>query len=419
MREEQRKLTIRDQLAISCFWLAYNFQWGALMAIVLPSQIALLVGDERKEFFNGIIPAIGAALSLLATPIAGALSDRSTNRWGRRRPFMVTGTAINILFILLLPLFVAGSSLWLFVLCYLGVQFGNNWSGGPYAGLVPDVVPAEQRGEASGWLALMTAIGYLFGAFAAGQLAREGQYWGIYIACAVVLAVFLAITAVGVREEPLRVDPAPLRMREFLGSFILPWNEYRDFYFVLITRAMVMMGINSVLLYLQYFLRDIIRVENPELQTGYLVAVIVAAGLPTSVIAGKLSDRHGRKPLVYVSGTAMAIASIIFIVNGFHPSLTFTYWIGAFFGIGFGAYQAVDWALAIDVLPKGESAAKDMGIWHIALVLPQMLSPALTGGILTLFKSQSLLLGYAIVFAVTAVWFILGTVLVRYIRGVR
>lgn len=115
----------------------------------------------------------------------------------------------------------------------------------------------------------------------------------------------------------------------------------------------------------------------------------------------------------------MAVASLLFIGVGFFPSLAAMFWIGALFGVGYGAYQAVDWALAIDVLPKSEAAAKDMGIWHIALVLPQAVAPALTGIILSAFKQSSLLWGYTVVFMLTALWFILGTVFVRQIRGAR
>lgn len=425
-----RRLSVADHLAISCFWLAYNFHWGALLAIVLPSQIALIVGDAQKELYNGLIPSIGAAISLVATPIAGALSDRSTSRFGRRRPYLVVGTVINIVFLLALAGFGAGSSVWLFLACYLGVQLGNNWAGGPYAGLIPDIVPQGQRGTASGWLALMTALGFLLGAMAAGRLiggaagpgteAAAGPiYAPIYGVIAAVLAVLLVITVWRVRERPLAIRPGPLRAGEFARSFLLRGAEYRDFYYVLFTRALVTMGIYSVFTFFQFFLRDVIRVEDPPLQTSYLIAIIIGAGIPTSLVAGKLSDRYGRKPLVYLSGGLMALASVIFIVVGMNPSLAFMFWVGALFGVGYGAYQAVDWALAIDVLPKGESAAKDMGIWHVSLVLPQMLAPALTGVILSAFKGTSILLGYTAVFVLTAVWFILGTVFVRQIRGAR
>ena len=413
------RLRPRDHLAVSCFWLAYNFQWGALLAIALPSQIAALVGDARKELYNGLIPPIGATLSLVATPIAGAFSDRSLSRFGRRRPFLVVGTAINVLFLLFLAGFGAAGSIWLFLLCYLGVQLGSNWAGGPYAGLIPDLVPHEQRGAASGWLALMTAGGTLFGVIAAGNLIRGEGYWPMYGTVAAVLVLFLALTVAGVRERPLEASPGPFRLGPFAGSFLPRAAEYRNFFFVLLTRALVMMGIYSVFTFFLYFLKDVVRLGNPALGTSYLIAVIIATGIPTSLAAGALSDRHGRKPLIYASGGLMAFASLLFVGVGLYPSLTAMFWIGALFGIGYGAYQAVDWALAIDVLPKGDAAAKDMGIWHVSLVLPQMIAPALTGVILSGFKHRSLLLGYTVVFTLTAVWFVLGTVLVRQVRGVR
>lgn len=413
----EHRLRTRDQFFISCFWFAYNFHWGALLAIVLPSQITAIVGDARKELFNGLIPPLGAALSLVITPLAGVLSDRSTSRFGRRRPFMVVGAAFNLIFLLAMAGFTHGSSIWPFLLCYLGVQLGNNWSGGPYAGLIPDVVPAGQRGSASGWLALMTALGTLSGAIAAGQMIRGEQYAPIYYAIAAVVIVFLALTVWGVREHPApRAGPAK---GSVWRDFIPRGPAYRNFYLVLVTRALVTMGIYSVFTFFQFFLKDIIRTANPVEQTSYLIAIIIGAGVPTSLIAGRLSDRHGRKPLVYVSGGLMALASVIFIFVAFAPSLAFTFVVGALFGIGYGAYQAVDWALAVDVLPKGEAAAKDMGIWHVSLVLPQVLAPAITGLTLTALKPAGLLLGYTVVFVLTAVWFILGTVFVRAIRGVR
>jgi MFS family permease len=407
----------RDHILLSCFWLAYNFEWGALLPVVLPSQIAAIVGDARKELFNGLIPAAGAALSLVVTPLAGALSDRSRNRIGRRRPFLAVGTVINIVFLLLLARIGAGGGVGLFLLAYLGVQLGSNWAGGPYAGLIPDLVPAKQRGQASGWMALMTAMGTLLGVAAAGALITGHGYEAIYLTIAATLAVLGAVTVLGVKEKPLAEPPPPFRARDFAASFLLRGAPYRDFYLVLLTRTLVMMGIYSVFTFFEFFLKDVVRSVNPVRDASYLIGIIIAAGIPTSLLAGALSDRFGRKPLVYWSGGLMALASLLFIGVGVHPSLAAMFGIGALFGVGYGAYQAVDWALAIDVLPQGESAAKDMGIWHVSLVLPQVLAPAVTGLILSSFKARSLLLGYTVVFACTALWFILGTVFVRPIRS--
>ena len=410
------RLRIRDQLVLSSFWLAYNFEWAALLPIVLPSQVTALAGEERKEIYTGLVLSIGALLSLVATPVAGAISDRSQSRFGLRRPFLAIGTAINVLFLILMAGFGAGGSIPLFLLCYLGVQLGANWAGGPYAGLIPDRVPQAQRGAASGWLALMTALGMLLGVMAAGALISGGHYRPIYLTVAAMLAAMLALTLVGVRERPLETNPGRFDARAFAGSFVLRGPRYRDFFFVLFTRALVTMGIYSVFTFFQFFLKDVVKVDNPASKASYLIGIIIATGIPTSLAAGALSDRLGRKPLVYASGGLMAVASLLFIWIGRFPSLGA---IGAIFGIGYGAYQAVDWALAIDVLPSGGSAAKDMGIWHVSLVLPQVIAPALTGVVLTALKQRSLLLGYTVVFILTALWFILGTVFVRQIRSVR
>lgn len=416
---ETRTLTVLDQFFVSCLWLAYNVQWGALLAVVLPDQIAAMVGPARKEFFNGLIGPAGALVALVVTPLAGALSDRSRAPGGRRRSFLITGVAINVLFLLLMAGFGKGSSLALFVVCFMGVQLGCNWWGGPYAGLIPDVVPPAQRGSASGWMALMTAVGTVIGALSAGQLIRGGNYWPIYLLIVTTLVVLLAATLFGIRERPVPGEPEPLRWGKLLRSFWIDPVVHRNFYWVLFTRALVTMGIYSVFTFFQYFLADVIRVDNAVEKSSFLVGIITVAGIPTAILAGSLSDRHGRKPAVYVSGGVMAAASLVYILVAMRPSLEATYLVAAVFGLGYGAYQAVDWALAVDVLPSGENAAKDMGIWHVAMVLPQILAPAITGTTLTAMKGTSLLAGYTVVFILTAVWFILGTVFVRQIRGIR
>jgi MFS family permease len=415
----ERRFTALDQFYVSCLWLAYNIQWGALLAIVVPHQIQAMVGPARKEVYNGLIGPIGATMALVITPIAGALSDRSRHPWGRRRPFLLAGVLMNILFLGLLAGFGPGSPIGLFALCYMGLQLGCNWWGGPYAGLIPDVVPEKQRGSASGWMGVMTASGVIIGALAAGQLIRGGSYAAIYALIVVGLLVMLVLTFRGVREQPNQQPPAPFDLGSFVRSFWIDPREHRNFYWLLITRGMVTMGIYSVFTFFQYFLEDVIRVSDPAKVASYLIGTITFMSIPCSFLAGQRSDRLGRKPLVYLSGGLMALALTIYIAVAFFPSLTFTFIVAAIFGCGYGAYTAVDWALALDVLPAGENAAKDMGIWHVSMVLPQIIAPAITGLTLNALKSHSLLLGYTVVFAMTAVWFILGTVFVRQIRGVR
>lgn len=418
--EKPRPFTLRDQLYVSCLWFAYNVMWGALLGIVIPSQVAAIVGDASKEKWMGMILGIGALVALIVTPISGALSDRSRSPLGRRKPFLLGGILVNGAFLFAMALFGKGGSLPLFVLVFVGVQFGCNWWGGPYAGLIPDVVPADQVGRASGMQAFMTATGFLVGALAAGQIIRPGFYWPVYLLVAVLLFAMLGATWAGVRERPNMREQPPFRLGAFLRSFWLDPETHRDFYWVLVTRMLVTMGSYSIFGFFQFYLGDIIRMPNPAQASSYLLGAIMGFGIPTSIIAGYLSDRFGRKPLVYASGGMMALVCAVYVALSFHPLWWATLAAGALFGIGNGAYQAVDWALAVDTLPGGEDAAKDMGIWHVALVLPQVLAPVISGFVLSHFKSHGqLLLGYTLVFGIAAMWFLLGTVFVRQIRGVR
>jgi Na+/melibiose symporter-like transporter len=413
------RLALSGQLALSSYWLAYNFQWAALLAIVLPSQIAEIAGESRKEIATGFVTAAGAMLSLVLTPVAGAISDRSRSRFGRRRPYVLVGTIATIAFLLAMGSLRSGASLALYVLFYLGLQIGSNGAGGPYAALIPDLVPAPQRGAASGWMAIMTTVGTLAGVLAAGAMTHPGHYLPTAIAMSALLVVATAVTLAGVRETPRTREAVDVAWSDLVRGFLPDARIHRDFYWVLGTRALVGMGIYSVFSFFQYFLADLLRVPDPERQASYLIGVIIAAGLPTSLIAGVLSDRTGRKPLVYASGGIMAVASLAFIAAGASSSIAAIFGVAALFGVGYGAYQAVDWALAVDVLPPGDNAAKDMGLWHVSLVLPQVVAPALSGALLAVLKPISLLTGYVTVFAVTAIWFVLGTVLVAKIRSAR
>jgi len=434
------RFTLVDQFFVSCLWFAYNLQWGALLVVVLPSQIQAIVGPVAKEQWLGILIPIGAFVSLVVTPISGALSDRCRHPLGRRRPYLIGGVLINVAFLAYMATFGPGGNVWLFAVALAGIQFGCNLWGGPYAGLIPDVVPPALVGRASGWQALMTALGTICGALAGSALTGNGRFWPVYAVIIGGLLLGLVMTLLGVKEKPLTATLPPFEMGPFLRSFKLDPVTHRNFYWVLITRMFVAMGVYSIMNFFLFFLQDVIKVDSnavafvPEFlraalvdpknvapgATSLLMAVIIGMGIPTSILAGGASDRHGRKPLVYLSGAIMAVACCIYVaVVYLFPTFPITLLVAGLFGVGNGAYQAVDWALAVDVLPGGDDAAKDMGIWHVALVLPQMIAPAISGFTLAALKPTSLALGYTAVFAMAAVWFILGTVFVRQIRGVR
>jgi len=191
----------------------------------------------------------------------------------------------------------------------------------------------------------------------------------------------------------------------------------------------VMMGIYTIYPFLALYFRHVIGVHNPNTLAGYWGLAVLAGGILPAVIGGHLSDRLGkRKVFVYASGGLQAaVASVLLF--GLVRSVALVFVLGVLFGIGYGLYVAVDWAIACDVLPDRErSSGRDMGLWHVAFTLPPALAPAVFAPILHAFNHQGGhilglatgdFLGFRLVFAGAAIWFVLGTLFVSRIRSVR
>ena len=164
-------------------------------------------------------------------------------------------------------------------------------------------------------------------------------------------------------------------------------------------------------------MRDAVGVPDPEQQTTNFVIIISLTSLVSALAVGWLSDRFGRKRMVYFSGGFMALVGLTFIVT---HSLVIVLAAGAIFGLGYGAYQSVDWALVADVLPSEKHFARDMGIWNISLSLPQVIAPVIGSPIIDHFThAGNPLAGYQVIFAMSIIYCLIGTVTVRFIRGVK
>jgi MFS family permease len=168
------------------------------------------------------------------------------------------------------------------------------------------------------------------------------------------------------------------------------------------------------------YLRDVVKVDHPNTLAGYWGLAVLCAGILPAVVGGYLSDRwQKRKAFVYAAGALQAaVASVLLF--GLVRSIPVIFLMGVVFGVGYGLYVAVDWAIACDVLPDRErSSGRDMGLWHIAFTLPPALAPAVFAPILHHFNLAGGFLGYRLVFAGAAVWFVLGTIFVSRIRAIR
>jgi len=190
-----------------------------------------------------------------------------------------------------------------------------------------------------------------------------------------------------------------------------------------LTRMLVMMGIYLIQNFVLLIMINYAHAPNPQSATTLFIILLTISATASTLFAGWASDRVGRKRMVYISGSFMAFVGVVFVIAPFIVPgmlLQITFGAAAVFGLGFGAYISVDWALVADVLPSEKTYARDMGIWNIALTLPQVLA-AVFGGWLLAFGVAvgSRSLGYTLLFAFLVLFCALGTVTVRFIRGVK
>src|SRR3989442_169675 len=318
--------------ALSAFWFGNFFMWQPLTTIVIQNQIDAVVPKANQGTAIGLAVSVGGLFAMAIPPIVGAITDRITTPIGRRRPVMIGATLLTLPGLLILA---PASNYPQIIVGYGWVQFFFNAAGAAFAGIIPDVVPAQDFGRASGFLATMVQLGSGAGLFANTLLASAHLGRWIYLAFAFVMVLTLIPTSLAAKGEGSQPLPPVVHKppREAIYDFIKPMLG-GDFACVIFTRF-----------------------------------------------------------IVFAAGAA--------------------------YGVGSGLYYAVDWALACDTLPNRASSAKDMGLFHIALTLPQFVVPFFAGPALDHFNAVSPNLRYRVVFSSAIVLLAIGTVFVSRIRSVR
>jgi MFS family permease len=422
------------QAMLSLYWFATSAHWAAILLITLPNQALMIGGDAVKGRTLGNILLAGALVSMLIAPLFGAISDRTLTRFGRRRPWIVIGTLMNVVGLFGLIYFPRPndmSSLPLYILAFMWVEFWNNVATAPFSALIPDVVPVDQRGSASGWYGLMNMLGNVVGGVVGILFTRNGvlDIASVYYFIGGIMLLGMIGTVIFVQEPKVTRIPPPFKLGAFLGGILDPFKDH-DFRWVFWTRFLMVMGTFTVQEFLQYYMKDVIQVfslfgrtmaENAESAVSFFILALLVGALISSLIAGVASDRYGRKRIVYISSALQGITPIMLIL---FRSFGLTVGMGVIFGLGYGAYTAVDWAMASDVLPSEDDYARDMGVWHVAMTLPQVVATPIGGYFLDTFQvvgkqAGNSILGYQVILGLATLYFILGTVLVRRIRKVK
>ncbi|MFC1992527.1 MFS transporter [Chloroflexota bacterium] len=404
-----------DYLKITVFGFALAALWSSLHSIILPVRLLDFVAESQKNTYLGLLTLAGLVIAVAWQPIAGMISDRSGFGWGRRRPYILLGTILVLLF---LPGLGFSSSYMAVFAIYCLMQISGNTAQGGYQGFIPDLVPQRKRGLASGvkilleiggGIALIGIVGPLMDHYFAG----EGSSW-LWLSLgllAIILLGTMIATVLTVKERPGTGGPKLSVPSALYKTFKIDVKANRDFVWFLVSRLFIVMAFAPLQTFTLYFVKDVAGVANPAEVTANLFVVVGVSMLAVIYPAGRLSDRVGRKPIAVFSG--LLGASGVLLLYLFH-SYGMIMFACILLGISTGAFFSTNWAMATDLVVEGEEA-RYLGLTNLATAGGAALA-RLIGPIIDFSNSFSPGLGYSIMLLVSFVYFLIGSGLLLKIR---
>ncbi len=407
-----------DYFKITLLGFAITAMWQALHTIILPLRVADFVGDAEKNTYLGILTFAGLLVAMFAQPIAGALSDRSGFRWGKRRPFILLGS------LACLPLLAGvgfASSFTILFVIYGLLQLSSNIIQGPYQAFIPEMTPPGKRGTASGvksfleiagGAAILYPVALLMDNYIAGE--DTVWLWGALTLLGGTLLVMTAATVLLVSEKPAQSAPRRSLLAAVLSPFKVDLRSQKSFAWFLASRLLFYMAFTTIQQFVLNFVTDVLGVENPAEATARFLIIAVTGMLLTVYPAGRLSDRVGRKPIAAGSGLFAALGVAIIFLSRDYTLMLFA---ACMLGIAVGAFNATNWALATDLVAKGEEA-RYLGLTNMATAGGAALA-RLIGPVIDFFNKAWPGLGYQVMLGVSFIYFVAGALLVFKVKGYR
>ncbi|MFL5684616.1 MAG: MFS transporter [Chloroflexota bacterium] len=372
---------------LSLFWLGLT---------AIDSLITNAVQSRLK--FDGLVPpeSIGSSLAILAAltfgfsffiqPTVGSISDYTTSRWGRRKPYIVVGAIFDAVFLI----GIAMSSTFIALAAFITLlAISTNIARGPFQGYVPDLLPKRQVGVGSALVGMMQVVGNIVG-FGLGALANIRGNVGLAL---VAVAVIELVTMISVVVRVPNGPPArPRNGRTWRSIGAETWGtdilREKSYLWLLASRLLILMGGASLVNFVVLYLTDVHRLSREAAGNAQLLmlAAVAVASLAAIFPSAKLSDRIGRKPVIYVSA---ALGAVSLVMAALAPNIAVAVVAAAIFGGSQGTFLAVDWALMTDIIPKAASG-RYMGLSNVATQSSTTIAVIVAGLLLTAIAHTAL-----------------------------
>jgi MFS family permease len=435
----QRNLKQLDFIVLSIYWVAIGYMWTSLGGLILPDLVLQLVGRQHEGLALGVLEGAGSLMAVIWQPIAGALSDRTQTRFGRRMPFIVGGTIGDVLFLVGMAL---AGSFGLVLIFYFLLQTASNTAQGPYQGLMPDVVPENQRGTASGYFGVANVVGLMAGTIGAGYiLAHAGKTAAILSICGLLVLTMLP-TILLIPDRAPRTSGQFKNAREAIVTTFSRPLRYPSFLWLMASRLLILMGLVGVQSFVFFYFSNVFfhNDRKDTITASYtLLGMVVVAAFLVSWPAARASDRYGRRPFILAGGLLGAVGVLMLVFSHYElvptafveplaqrlkvpPLAAQATLVGVLIGIGYGVFFSVDWAFVQDVIPAKE-AGLFMGFSNIATAGSGIIARFVGGFLLDPFNHGPQILGlpggFPVIFSVFSASLLVGALLILKVPEVR
>jgi len=382
-----------DYIKLTIFGFALSALWSSLHSVIMPLRLLDFVPEAQKNTYLDLLILAGLMLAMVVQLIAGAISDRSGFRWGRRRPYILLGSLLVMLF---LPGIGFYSTYAAIFAIYCLLQVGSNIADGPYRAFFPDLVPEGKRGLASGVRNVLNILGgiavvRLAALFMDRYFAGEGTSW-LWLALMTIVAILMMamlITVLTVKEQRKAASLQLPSLTTLYKSFKTCVRRRTGFILFLAGCFFVFSSWHTLIGHAMYYFMDVVGITRPaEITSNFLIVVGICL-LLTVYPAGYLSDRIGRKPIAVSSALLSAFGVMTLFFFRSHTLIMIS---GGILGICGGAWMSSQWTMAIDLVGEGHEA-RDLGLVNISSAGAGILSRSI-GPAIDYFNAHSTNLGY-------------------------
>ena len=379
-------------LSICAFWQMYD----NVIPLILKNTFHL------GETWTGVVMAMDNVLALMLLPLFGMLSDKLRTPLGRRTPFILVGTVLAVVCMILLPVTDNAGSLTGFFIALGAVLLSMGFYRSPAVALMPDLTPKPLRSKANAVINLMGALGGIFTLVMISVLVpKTGRpdYMPLFLSVAAVMVVAVVALLLTIRENRMAREAAeawpepeeePVKTGE---KKKLPRPVLRSLLFLLASVFLWFTAYNAVTAAFSRYAEEVWGMQGGGFASCLMVAtgVAVVSYLPI----GFLSSRFGRKKMILAGILLMCAAYVSGIFFGhFSPLL---YVVFGLTGVGWASINVNSYPMVVE-MGSGADVGKYTGMYYFFSMGAQVFTPIFSGVLLEHISYRTLF-PYAAVFS--------------------